>query len=143
VKLLALLGVASSLAGCAHIGHAHGTTFCGTHVETGAVVVGFQPLDPAVPAPPGPIPTASVLPAAATGDLSPARAHFVSTSPNCHIGAVVTVTPPDGARLAAQISSSSGDVAGIVLDDITRPVQVSAWVGGQYAGGLKLTAPAG
>ena len=125
----------------------NGTTFCGTHLETGAEVRLFERLDPGIPAPTdsgsaGAAPTRSALPPAPRTPVHlGGGAWFVQTGRSCDFGGIVTVTPTDGARLGASIPARDGRIAGIVLVEITTPVTVTAWVGGKYQGALRIDAP--
>jgi cephalosporin-C deacetylase-like acetyl esterase len=129
-----------ALSGCVRVTHPNGSNFCGVHINTGAMSVVFEPLDPAVPAPSADVPTASALPPL----LSPTApalmgARYIRTTADCGTGAIVTVTPADAARLVLQVTAPHGGVAGIVLDQVTAPATVYAWVGGNYEGGMRLT----
>jgi hypothetical protein len=137
------LSVALVLAagGCVTYTHAHGTTFCGTHINTGAVSMGFEPLDASRPAPLPAAPAASELPAALPADEQPGAAVYVKTSPDCGTGAVVVVRPVDDARLLLSVPAKDGKTAGIVLVRITSPVTVAAWVSGRYQGSLVVGRP--
>jgi hypothetical protein len=130
------------VAGCVRYTHARGTEFCGVRIPTGAVVINPTPVDPDVPAP-GPAPASSTLPPQLPSNLATdPKLSLVRTSPGCDHGAVVSVTPIDGAYLYQEIRADDGGTAGLALARITRRITVSAWAGGRYLGSLVLAPPA-
>jgi hypothetical protein len=77
------------------------------------VVIDPTPVDPAVPAP-GPAPDSSVLPPPLPAELATnPRLSPVRTSPRCDHGAVVSVTPHDGAYRYQAVRARDGATAGL------------------------------
>jgi hypothetical protein len=138
---VALVLVAVGLAGCTRKYPGSGTTLCGHHVDTGAASILFQPLDPTIPAPPGPAPVASSLPPMPSVAYISGK-DYIRTSPTCATGAIVAVTPRDAAFLDVTVPADDGRITGISLFHVTAPVTVAAWVNGTYQGSLILRPPA-
>lgn len=130
-----MLAILLVVGGCTTITQGDGTTFCGTHFPTGAEGMTFEPLDHAVPPPPGTTPTTSVLPHQESGDAAYSAADFIRTSPDCAHGSVVEVLPANDTTLATTVRASDGGVAGIVVWP-TAQLTVYAWTAGDYQGGL-------
>lgn len=125
--------------GCVRSTHPNGTDFCGVRLPTGAEQLLPTPVDPSVAAP-GPAPASSRLPPPLPdGQAVSPHLTLVRTSRDCDHGAVVTVTPVDGAYLYRAVDAKGGGIAGLALSKIARQVTVSSWIGGHYQGSLVLT----
>jgi hypothetical protein len=135
IRSRAAIAVFLLVGGCTTITQGDGTTFCGAHIPTGAEGMTFEPLDQAVPAPPGAAPKASVLPRQQSGATTYGLAYFIRTSPDCAHGSVVEVLPASDTTLATTVPSDDGGIAGIIIWP-TAKLTVYAWTGGTYQGGM-------
>jgi hypothetical protein len=130
---------ANATGGCTVTTQPNGTTVCGVHFGTGADTLVGIPVDPHASPPAGPTPTVSQLPAQ-RGDLTDAvltSDEWVRTSPSCDTGATVAVDPVGNAGLDRLVRARDGGITLIILH-ITAPVTVSSWIGGRFAGSLRL-----
>ena len=59
------------------------------------------------------------------------------TGPSCETGATVAVDPVGNAGLDRLVRARDGGITLIILR-VTAPVTVSSWIGGRFAGSLRL-----
>ena len=135
-----LVALAGATGGCAVTTQPNGTTVRGVHFGTGAETLVGIPVDPQASPPAEAAPAASRLPAQ-RGDLSDAVLtgdEWVRTSPSCGTGATVAVDPVGNAGPDGVVRARDGGITLIILH-VMAPVTVSSWIGGRFAGSLRLS----
>jgi len=139
LRKLAAIGALLLIGACSSYKTSAGppVVICGTTLWTGAMTPVVWPLRS-----PGPSPAAGAAPAA--DQLPPPLAagpepneQYVRVSDSCKHGAVVVVTPADGAHLRIVARASDHHLVALVLD-LLRPVTIQAWRDGVFTGSLRL-----
>jgi hypothetical protein len=116
---------------------------CGTVLWTGAahpVIYNVKFTDHS----PDAVPTADELPPMAIkeGATNPATgALFIRTSDSCDMGAIVRISPAEGAEIDAVAKADDGRIAGLVVT-LPGPATLTAWIGDTRTGTLPLPPPA-